>query len=394
MPSDLGPEAPAVAAGNPSSRARTRRGQLRLAGLLHPFRRGVLEPVIDTATLERRLAPILGLGSITSRVPLPAAAHQLSVGWIGPHRIAAWVGSAIEIVAAPEHPPTLWLLQGGWLECQAGSGPQPLQPGWLFYAGADAYRLRSGVCSVVAIAFAEGRLETQLRQLAASGGVLEAGALLKRPLLAGPAGAPWGGLVAAMGPLLSLYEQLEAMEPNLVSRMELDQLLERLLAGLLLAASGGVEALDLASPASTITAQDEAFEALLVCIRSGLAQPLNLSLLESWTQRPRRELQMVFRERLGCTPMQWIRRERLNQARRRLEHPQPGDTVAAIARECGYGSAARFSADFRREFLCAPSCLLRAAAKSPAPADEATGTSRLSRDAIASSGHAPALSRW
>lgn len=365
MPSDLGPEAPAVVAGSPSSRARTRRGQLRLAGLLHPFRWGALEPVLDTPSLERRLAPILGLASITSRVPLPAAAHQLSVGWIGPHRIAAWVGSAIEIVAAPEHPPTLWLLQGGWLEWQAGSGPQPLQPGWLLCAGEAPCRLRSGVCSVVAIAFAEGRLETQLRQLAGPGGVLDAGALLKRPLLAGPAGALWGGLVAAMGPLLSLYEQLEAMEPNLVTRMELDQLLERLLAGLLLAASAGLEALDPVPMEGSKAGQEAAFEALLARIRSSLGDPLNLSQLEAWAQRPRRELQMVFRERLGCTPMQWIRRERLNRARRRLERPQPGDTVAAIARECGYGSAARFSADFRRIFQCTPSGLMTTNRKQP-----------------------------
>lgn len=68
---------------------------------------------------------------------------------------------------------------------------------------------------------------------------------------------------------------------------------------------------------------------------------------------------MVFRERLGCTPVQWLRRERLMQARRRLEHPGPGDTVAAIARASGYASASRFSGDFRRMFGSAPSQVLK-----------------------------------
>jgi len=77
---------------------------------------------------------------------------------------------------------------------------------------------------------------------------------------------------------------------------------------------------------------------------------------------------VVFQDRLGCTPMQWVRQERLNRAMQRLKDPAPHDTVASIASACGYPSPSRFSADFRLRFQCMPSQLLRSARKKTPPA--------------------------
>lgn len=62
------------------------------------------------------------------------------------------------------------------------------------------------------------------------------------------------------------------------------------------------------------------------------------ALSKSWADVSRR-LQQLFREQFDCSPMQHVRRQRLEHARVRLEHPD--------------------SADFRRQFACLPSELLR-----------------------------------
>lgn len=367
MPSTRGP---AETAGSVAVKPQTRRGQLRMAGLLHPFRWGAAAPVIATAALEQQLAGWLGIASVASRVARNASAHQLSLDRIGPHRIAAWVGSAVAISGGPQPLPTLYLLRGGWLEwLNPGPGScqvQRLEPGWLLYLNSPGYRLRSGVCSVVAIALDPVRLELQLAQLAGAGLDAEAWPeVVGQTLLSAPGAGPLGSLVEAIGSMLQLDERLVLADPRLVMRLELDQLLERLVAALLLTAAGGLESLDLAGAGASQPPRDRAFEALLARLRAHLGEPLDLTTLEAWSQRSRRELQVVFRDRLGCTPMQWVRRERLSRARRRLEHPEPGDTVASIARTCGYVSAGHFSTDFRREFQCTPSALFRAAMEKP-----------------------------
>lgn len=363
LPTRANPSGPGPA----TAKARTRHGQLRLAGLLHPFPWGPQSPVLDTAGLEQRLAQPFGMASITSRVPAHAAAHQLSLDWLGPHQVAAWVGTAVEIVAAPQSPPTLLLPQGGTVEWESEGRFRPLPAGWLLVVCRGGYRLRCGNCSLVAIALEPRRLEVQIHNLAAPvdavGGWQE---LLRCPLLCGRTGPPLvSGLVGAMESLLSLFVRIRSVDPRLVVLLQLDQLLERLLATLLVAAATGLGGLALASDVAVHSPRDDTFAALLARIRTHLAEPIDLGVLETWAQRSRRELQVVFRDRLGCTPMQWLRRERLQQARRRLEHPLPDDTVAAIASASGYRNAARFSADFRREFDLAPSQLLRHSPKRP-----------------------------
>jgi AraC-like DNA-binding protein len=69
-------------------------------------------------------------------------------------------------------------------------------------------------------------------------------------------------------------------------------------------------------------------------------------------------LQYAFRARFGCGPMQYLRRQRLWLARRRLEQAPPGSTVSDIAYSCGYLSVSSFRRDFQARFAVAPSTLL------------------------------------
>jgi AraC-like DNA-binding protein len=360
--------------------AQTRSGQLRLAGLLHPFRWGASAPVLSSRELAAQLGLPLGIQAIESAGPLGSSAHQLSLNQLGAHAIAAWVGTPITIVGADQPRPCLYLVRGGWLELNTNSsGPgggggsgtgsgsvlgcgQRLGPGWLLYLGGGAYRLRCGSSAVVAIGIDPDRLAMQIEQLAAASiGAEQREQVLRRAMVCGPAPRPWGLLVAGMGNLLELYEHLQETDPRLVGMLELAESLERLLAALLLAAALGLEALDLQPSSAQAAARDAAFAALLMRIRANLAGPLDLAALERYGQKSRRKLQLLFQERLGCTPMQWVRHERLLLARLRLANPRPNDTVASIARASGYASASQFSTDFRREFQSRPSELLRAA---------------------------------
>lgn len=56
-----------------------------------------------------------------------------------------------------------------------------------------------------------------------------------------------------------------------------------------------------------------------------------------------RAIQYAFRKQLGCTPMQWVRKERLALARKRLKLASGRLTVTEIALACGFNNAANFA---------------------------------------------------
>ncbi len=53
-----------------------------------------------------------------------------------------------------------------------------------------------------------------------------------------------------------------------------------------------------------------------------------------------------FRKATGASPMDWLRRERMNQAKRRLSESR--DRIADIASQVGYGDQFYFSRDFKK----------------------------------------------
>ena len=106
---------------------------------------------------------------------------------------------------------------------------------------------------------------------------------------------------------------------------------------------------------------DRRLDRLLDYITLHLAEPLPLSVLEAQSHYSRRSLHYAFQERFDCSPMQWIRRQRMELALQRLQHPAPGDTVASVAMGCGYHSQNRFRIDFERAYGWKPSTVLRGA---------------------------------
>lgn len=346
--------------------AETRSGQLRLAGLRHPFPWGSGAAIGSSEDLAERLGVVLGVTAIGSRVPIRQSAHQLTLDAIGKLAVAAWLGTGLEIEADAPGSPTLYLVQGGRMEVHLGQRSLQAQAGELLFLPAAPYRATTTASSIIALRPDPAELAAALqsvlgRPLPRGEQEQLLGRMLAVPVRAAPARR---GIAAALASQLRIFEQLHGVDPQLPEILELDDQIHRLIAALLLAEHRGLEQL-LPARARRLAGED-AFDALLDFLRTNLASPLSLRELERQSGLTRRALQYLFQHRFGCTPMQWLRRERLELARFQLEQAGPDDSVWSIALRCGYRSPSHFSADFQRHFHCKPSELLRKGDPSPA----------------------------
>jgi AraC-like DNA-binding protein len=164
-------------------------------------------------------------------------------------------------------------------------------------------------------------------------------------------------LQACLREVLAMASQLIEQSEALLERLELDLLIYRLLAALVVPELRENDALGRLR--SRRSEGGDRFEELIAYLEEHLHEPLSLHQLEAMSHYSRRALQYAFLERLGCSPTQWIRSMRLERARRGLQQPQSGDTVASIAHACGYRSLNLFSMDFQQRFHVKPSELLR-----------------------------------
>lgn len=76
---------------------------------------------------------------------------------------------------------------------------------------------------------------------------------------------------------------------------------------------------------------------------SNLDQSFDLTQLELVSGLSARTLQNEFRRQYAMSPMQWIREQRLSQARDLLLYPQASTTVSWVATHCGFDNLSDFS---------------------------------------------------
>jgi AraC-like DNA-binding protein len=74
-----------------------------------------------------------------------------------------------------------------------------------------------------------------------------------------------------------------------------------------------------------------------------------------------RGLQMAFRKERGCTPLDELRRVRMERAHRELQRADPtlGTTVAEVAARWGFANPGRFAVRYRQVYGSSPSDTLR-----------------------------------
>ena len=102
-----------------------------------------------------------------------------------------------------------------------------------------------------------------------------------------------------------------------------------------------------------------AFDRVCEYIDGNLDQPLTLSMIERASGLSARTLQQHFRQRFGCTPMQWVRLQRLDGAHRLLLTGQGDATILEIALRCGFNHPSMFSRYYAERFGELPSATLR-----------------------------------
>ena len=93
-------------------------------------------------------------------------------------------------------------------------------------------------------------------------------------------------------------------------------------------------------------------------IQANLREPINLTDLERVSCMSRRKLHYSFLQRYNCTPMQWVRMERLKLIHSKLNHAVPGDTTSKIALEYGFTKPTAFANYYLKQFGELPSATI------------------------------------
>ncbi|QVL53794.1 MAG: helix-turn-helix transcriptional regulator [Cyanobium sp. M30B3] len=162
-------------------------------------------------------------------------------------------------------------------------------------------------------------------------------------------------LIAVLKQSFRLLDQHDLRDSGDLDLLNIDDLIYRTLALLLCPNLAQI----IQNEPSARSSREQIFDDLLEWSRANLHTPIKLSQLEERSGYSRRNLQLAFQQRFGCGPIQWVRQQRLEQARQDLLNPSPGDSVAGIAKRYGFSSLAVFSRDFRGHYGLPPSQLLR-----------------------------------
>ena len=93
-------------------------------------------------------------------------------------------------------------------------------------------------------------------------------------------------------------------------------------------------------------------------IQANLQEPINLTDLERVSCMSRRKLHYSFLQRYNCTPMQWVRMERLTLIHSKLNRAIPGDTTSKIAFEYGFTKPTTFANYYLKQFGELPSATI------------------------------------
>lgn len=96
-------------------------------------------------------------------------------------------------------------------------------------------------------------------------------------------------------------------------------------------------------------------------IHARLSEPLTIAEVAEAAGCSLRSLQLGFQQHFGCSPLAYLRRQRLGLARYALASAGERTTVGDVAHAVGYTHLGRFSRDYRAAYGCTPRLSLKAA---------------------------------
>lgn len=158
--------------------------------------------------------------------------------------------------------------------------------------------------------------------------------------------------------LFSFIDKLLGESTYLAAGLGLDEQIYRMLAMALFQEEGTLEAIQNRWVTCTKKWTNQ-LDDLVDLIRQNAHLNLTLTDLEEQSHYSSRHLQSMFKEKFDCTPMQFVRRQRLSAAMEKLQTADYGETVTSISRDFGYRYTSNFCTDFQREFGVTPSVVIR-----------------------------------
>lgn len=90
-------------------------------------------------------------------------------------------------------------------------------------------------------------------------------------------------------------------------------------------------------------------------IHANLKNPIGAEEIAQAAGTSLRNLQYGFQDQLGCSPLAYLKRERLNFAHMQLSRGDPSETVASIATRAGFSHLSRFAQAYQKQFGHLPS---------------------------------------
>jgi len=236
-----------------------------------------------------------------------------------------------------------------------GLSSTPIQVGDVFMNPRHGGRMAIGYISSVNFPVEHRRIERALRAMNGDG----LGLNLDEPILLRPLGSRGAGGATGLFSFFAFLDGLLWESRYLAAILGFDEQIYRLLVLSLLQSIGMMDRLQKRwRPARTNWTPS--LDDLVDYIRSNVHRNLTLTDLEGQSCYSARHLQTLFRQKFDCTPMQFVRRQRLAAAMERLQSGDDAISVTLVARDCGYRSLPSFTTDFRRQYGLNPSAVLRA----------------------------------
>ncbi|MCT0224126.1 AraC family transcriptional regulator [Synechococcus sp. CS-1328] len=232
------------------------------------------------------------------------------------------------------------------------------EPGGLLYLPGAAFEARTGFLQEVLIHLAPAQLALTAAAIAGDGhGPRPFRSRLRQPRFLSARSNLEHDLLITLRRVLTTLDASTLEAAGGFAALGVEDLLLRLLALLLFPELLGEQSGEPRRPAPE--PREQAFNDLLEWIQAHLHTPITLTQMELRSAYSRRSLQILFQERFGCSPMQWLKAQRLEAARQALLHPDADDTVATIARRHGFADLSGFAMGFRRRYGVLPSGVLR-----------------------------------
>lgn len=91
-------------------------------------------------------------------------------------------------------------------------------------------------------------------------------------------------------------------------------------------------------------------DSLCQYIKTHIGRAFTLADLDHISGMSRRSLHYEFQKRYLCSPMNWIRTERLRQAHHKISRAIPSTTVTSVAIACGFSSPVTFASHYKKQY--------------------------------------------